>query len=116
MLTAIMFAFRGATAAAALPMSGTFVPQLAAVDQLLQNFMAGTPIPGGNVAITHGGRVIYERGIGYSGDFPAAGIMPENALMRLASVTKPITASAIHQLAKDGIRIVRPMALPQPCR
>src|SRR6478735_10154068 len=84
-----------------LPMSGSYVPELQAVDTLLQNFMVGKPIPGGTIAITHNGALIYERGIGYS---DAAHTMPmqETALMRLASVSKPVTASAIQQLAKDG--------------
>lgn len=84
-----------------LPMTGTYVPELQAVDTLLQNFMVGKPIPGGTIAITHNDQVIYERGIGYS---DAAHTMPmqETALMRLASVSKPVTASAIQQLAKDG--------------
>ncbi|MGD9722373.1 MAG: serine hydrolase domain-containing protein [Pirellulales bacterium] len=88
-------------ALAALPMTGAYVPQLQAVDTLLQNFMISRPIPGGTVAITHHDQVIYERGIGYS-DLARTSPMQETALMRLASVTKPVTASAIHQLAKDG--------------
>jgi CubicO group peptidase (beta-lactamase class C family) len=80
-------------------MTGTYVPELQAVDTLLQNFMVGKPIPGGTIAITHNDKVIYERGIGYRDARSAP--MQENALMRLASVSKPITASAIHQLAKD---------------
>jgi CubicO group peptidase (beta-lactamase class C family) len=84
-----------------LPMTGTYVPELQAVDTLLQNFMVGKPIPGGTITITHNDKVIYERGIGYS-DASRLVPMPETALMRLASVSKPVTASAIHQLAKDG--------------
>jgi CubicO group peptidase (beta-lactamase class C family) len=84
-----------------LPMTGTYVPELQAVDTLLQNFMVGKPIPGGTIAITHNDKVIYERGIGYS-DATSTVPMQENALMRLASVSKPVTASAIHQLVKDG--------------
>lgn len=84
-----------------LPMTGTYVPELQAVDTLFQNFMVGKPIPGGTVAITHNDKVVYERGIGHS-DEARTIPMQENALMRLASVTKPVTASAIHQLVKDG--------------
>jgi CubicO group peptidase (beta-lactamase class C family) len=63
--------------------------------------MVGKPIPGGTITITHNDKVIYERGIGYSN---AAKTVPmqDTAMMRLASVSKPITASAIQQLAKDG--------------
>src|SRR5262245_39681144 len=84
-----------------LPMTGKYVPELQAVDTLLQNFMVGKPIPGGTIAITHNDQVIYERGIGYSNEAHTVP-MQETALMRLASVSKPVTASAIHQLAKDG--------------
>jgi CubicO group peptidase (beta-lactamase class C family) len=85
----------------ALPMTGTYVPGLQAVDTLLQNFMIGKPIPGGTIAITHNHELIYERGIGYS-DAAHSVPMQESALMRLASVSKPVTASAIQELIKDG--------------
>ena len=84
-----------------LPMTGTYVPELQNVEALLQSFMVGKPIPGGTIAITHNDQVIYERGFGYS-DAAKTIPMQETALMRLASVSKPVTASAIHQLAKDG--------------
>lgn len=83
------------------PMTGSYVPELQAVDALLQNFMVGKSIPGGTIAITHNGEVIYERGIGYS-DAAKTVPMEETALMRLASVSKPVTASAIQQLIKEG--------------
>jgi hypothetical protein len=82
-------------------MAGAYVPELQAVDSLLQDFMVGRPIPGGTIAITHDDKVIYERGIGYSNEARTIP-MQETAMMRLASVSKPITASAIQQLAKDG--------------
>ena len=85
-----------------LPMTGVYVPELQNVDSLLQAFMVGKTIPGGTMAITHNGQVVYERGIGYR-DLGHTAPMQETALMRLASVTKPVTASAIHQLAKDGM-------------
>jgi CubicO group peptidase (beta-lactamase class C family) len=86
---------------AALPMTGAYVPELQVVDTLLQNFMIGKPIPGGTIAITHNHELIYERGIGYS-DLAHTVPMQETELMRLASVSKPATASAIQQLIKDG--------------
>ena len=86
---------------AALPMTGAYVPELQVVDALLQNFMIGKPIPGGTIAITHNHELIYERGIGYS-DTAHSVPMQETDLMRLASVSKPVTASAIQQFVKDG--------------
>src|SRR5690606_30093208 len=72
-----------------LPMTGAYVPELQAVDALLQEFIAGRPIPGATIAITHDDKVIYERGIGYSNEARTVP-MQETALMRLASVSKPI--------------------------
>src|SRR6476660_8816240 len=100
-LVAVVVSVGVSSAFGVLPMTGTYVPELQGVDTLLQNFMVGKPIPGGTIAITHNDQVIYERGIGYS---DAAHTLPmqETALMRLASVSKPVTATAIQQLAKDG--------------
>jgi CubicO group peptidase (beta-lactamase class C family) len=100
-LAAVLLAEFVSPAIGELPMTGTYVPELQAVDTLLQNFMVGKPIPGGTIAITHNDKVIYERGIGYR-DAARTVPMPEIAMMRLASVSKPVTASAIHQLVKDG--------------
>ncbi len=88
-------------ALADLPMTGQQVQELAAIDTLLQNFMSSRAIPGATLAITHNGSVVYERGFGYS-DAARSIPMLETAQMRLASVSKPITASAVQQLAKDG--------------
>ncbi|MCE4554962.1 serine hydrolase domain-containing protein [Roseateles cellulosilyticus] len=96
-----MAALAAQPALADLPLSGTYVPELSAVDLLMQNSMGVWNIPGATLAITHGGSVIYDRGFGYS-DAALSVPMQETAQMRLASVSKPITASAIQQLAKDG--------------
>ncbi|MFG6487480.1 serine hydrolase domain-containing protein [Roseateles sp. BYS78W] len=88
-------------ALADLPMTGQYVPELPAVDALLQNAMGSWSIPGATLAITHDGAVVYERGFGYS-DAAMSLPMQETAQMRLASVSKPVTASAIQQLVKDG--------------
>src|SRR5262249_53534714 len=96
-IAAVAVTVLGTPAFGLLPMTGQYVPELQGVDNLLQNFMLNKPIPGGTVAITHNDKVIYERGIGYS-NASLTVPMQENALMRLASVSKPVTASAIHQL------------------
>src|SRR5689334_6737271 len=53
-------------ALAVLPTQGQAVPQLSAIDTLFQNFMTSNNIPGVDVAITHNGAVVYERGFGYT--------------------------------------------------
>ncbi|MCY2929597.1 MAG: serine hydrolase [Planctomycetota bacterium] len=103
LVAGVAFCLAGARpAGAVLPVTGTYVPQLQAVDTLMQNFMAGKPIPGGTIAITHNNKVVYERGFGYTDAAGGSKPMQENALMRLASVSKPVTASAVQQLIKDG--------------
>jgi N-acyl-D-amino-acid deacylase len=88
-------------ALAVVPAQGQYVPQFSSVDTLFQNFMTSNNIPGADVAITHNGAVVYERGFGYTS--PAhTGTVSETGLMRLASVSKPITAAAINKLVTSG--------------
>ena len=84
-----------------LPMRGSVVPELSAVDDVLQAFFSEHPIPGGAVAISQGGRIVYERSIGYR-DASESVPLEETTMMRLASVSKPITATAIRELVHDG--------------
>src|SRR5678815_1867396 len=97
----LLIAIAAEPARAQLPTQGQSVPQLASVDTLLQNFILTNNIPGGEVAITHNGAVVYERSFGYTSAARNIG-MPETEMMRLASVSKPITAAAINKLATDG--------------
>lgn len=88
-------------ARAELPVSGVYVPQLAAFDQTMLNFMESKGIESGLLAIMKGGQVVYHRGFGWQ-DRDHTTPLPPDAMMRLASVSKPITAAAVRRLVSAG--------------
>ena len=53
------------------------------------------------LAITHNGKLVYARGFGYS-DVEKKELVKPDALFRIASVSKPITAVAVMQLVEKG--------------
>ena len=81
--------------------TGDAVPELAAVDTLMQNFLAEHSITGASLAITDGGRLVYARGFGY-GDVAAREKVTAESLFRIASISKPITAKTIFCLLEEG--------------
>ena len=91
----------GHPARALVPVSGVAVPELAHVDVEVQAVMANHPnLTAATVAIMHHGSVVYERGFGWM-DAAQTIPLPEDALMRVASVTKPIIAAAVRKLIAD---------------
>lgn len=88
--------------AAALPnLSGRPVPELEWLDAQLQVYMELHGIQSGVVGIMRNGTVIYLRGAGWL-NLNTLTPLPETALFRLASCTKPITAAAIRHLVRTG--------------
>jgi CubicO group peptidase (beta-lactamase class C family) len=81
--------------------SGRPTPGLEAIDNLVQTFMADSGIQSGIVGIMRNGNIVYLKGFGpaYGGNAP----LPENALTRLASVSKPITVAAVRRLISQGM-------------
>ena len=73
------------------------------VDRLMQQAVASGLIPGGVVAVGHGGRVVYCKAFGWRSLEPAREAMTVDTLFDLASLTKPVaTAPAIMQLVEQG--------------
>lgn len=99
--TAITFVSLFTSAAAQLPVTGRPVSELAWLDTEVLDLMNEFAVSGGMVAMMRNGRIIYQRGFGWhdSGENVA---MPENALARIASCTKPITAAAIQRLVSEN--------------
>jgi len=101
------------------PITGNAVPELAVFDQVMQRFMADRYIQAGTLAIMKDGVIVFERGYGWL-DQGQSILLPPDALLRLASVVKPITAAAIRQLINQGLFNAedRVFCLPQstsPC-
>lgn len=100
-LTAIVAILASSAATAQLPVRGRPVSQLAWADSNMQSFMQANDIRGGLLAIARNGVIVYQRGFGYHNESETQP-MPENALVRIASCTKPFTGAAIQRLAAEG--------------
>ena len=84
-----------------IPISGAAVPGMESYDQTITDFMRKHAIPGGEVAVLRDGKLIYARGFGYADVENKTPVQPD-ALFRIASVSKPITAAAIMKLVEEG--------------
>nr|WP_262908658.1 serine hydrolase domain-containing protein [Hymenobacter translucens] len=75
---------------------------MATCDTILQDFIRRWKIPGASVAISRHGQLVYARGFGYADLSRRVPMQPHN-LLRVASVSKPVTAIAIMKLAEDSV-------------
>ncbi|TWT43879.1 Penicillin-binding protein 4* [Phycisphaerae bacterium RAS1] len=101
-LAALAALVGGGAASAQLPVTGRAVSLLSWADANMQSFMQANDIRGGLLAISHNGVIVYQRGFGYHNESETQP-MPENALVRIASCTKPFTGAAIQRLATQGV-------------
>jgi N-acyl-D-amino-acid deacylase len=85
----------------ALPITGKAVAELTGFDQLMKTFLKDHELPGASLAVSKAGRLIYARGFGYA-DLEHHEPVQPHSLMRLASVSKPITAAAVLLLVEQG--------------
>jgi len=83
-----------------LPITGAVNPALAPFDKLMTTFVEENKIPGAVLAVTRGGKLIYARGFGFANREKKVAVPPD-ALFRIASVSKPITAVGILQLVEQ---------------
>lgn len=72
------------------------------VDRVIDDAIANKSIVGTEVIAAKGGKIIYRRAAGYF-DREAGIAMPENAIYRLASVTKPIVATTALAMADKDL-------------
>ncbi len=82
--------------------TGLYVPQLAAFDEAMLNLMSTYDVPGGQLAITYQGRLVYNRGFGFANTAAQDSVYP-NSLFRIASVSKPVTGVACMKLFELGL-------------
>lgn len=81
--------------------SGKDKPAFASYDRHMHDFMKEHRVPGASVAVTNGGKVVFERGYGYSDVATSESVNPQS-LFRIASISKPITAVAVLQLIEQN--------------
>src|SRR3954463_10768239 len=84
-----------------IPITGSAVPGMASFDLSVTDFMRKLAIPGGAVAVMRDGKLIYARGFGYA-DVENKTLVQPDALFRIASVSKTLTATAIMKLVEEG--------------
>jgi N-acyl-D-amino-acid deacylase len=101
MLMLCLLATCGVAADGTAEREGAPEPQRAACHDVLADFMARHEIPGAAVAITNQGRLAYAAGFGWADPQQREAVAPAS-LFRIASLSKPITAVAVVQLAERG--------------
>lgn len=89
------------TAGAVNAATGTAVPEMASYDTEVQKFMQKWSVPGATVAVARQGRLLFARGYGVADPASPAPVQADS-LFRIASVSKPITATAVMKLVEDG--------------
>lgn len=82
--------------------TGLYVPELAAFDDAMLDLMSDYNVPGGQLAITYHGRLVYNRGFGYADETEMDSVYP-NSIFRIASVSKPVTSVACMKLFEEGL-------------
>ena len=63
--------------------------------------LIGYSVPGGQLAITYQGKLVYNRGFGYADSATQILVQP-NSIFRVASCSKPITSVALMHLLEQG--------------
>jgi CubicO group peptidase (beta-lactamase class C family) len=81
--------------------TGVYSPLLANFDVAMSNLLNDFDIPGGQLAITYQGRLVYSRGFGFADESTSAAVCP-NSIFRMASLSKQITAITIMHLYEQG--------------
>jgi CubicO group peptidase (beta-lactamase class C family) len=76
--------------------TGPAVPKLAAYDELMSRFVREHKPPGAALAVTYHVRLVYARGFGHADLEKQQPVQPAY-LFRIASVSKPFTATAEEQ-------------------
>lgn len=81
--------------------TGYYLPEFEGADEAITAFMKKWRLTGGSVAIAKEGKLIYNRGFGYSDRNLTRHTRPDDQY-RIASISKPVTAAAIMKLADIG--------------
>lgn len=74
----------------------------ASVDQLMEEQLEKLNIPGAVVLVVHGEEMIFSKGYGYSHVENQIAMDPKTTLVRIGSLTKSFTATAVMQLVDRG--------------
>jgi uncharacterized protein (TIGR03437 family) len=81
--------------------TGTGAPSLADFDSLMSGLLTKYSIPGGSMAVSYRGRLVYARGFGVA-DRDTGELVQPDSVFRVASVSKPLTMIGIMRLVEQG--------------
>ncbi len=84
------------------PVTGKKAPAYEPVDQAVLDFMNRIGCSAATVAVSKDGQLLYSHGYGWSDKAKSKPVQPD-ALMRIASVTKPFTSSAIRNAIRTDL-------------
>jgi len=86
--------------ATGVPITGAG-PASTILDEAILRFIEQSRCTGATLAISKDGQLLYSRGYGWLDEAKSKNVQPDTP-MRVASVSKPITAAAIRGLIRDG--------------
>ena len=76
---------------------------LVKADSLLQDMYAKNKFPGLAITVLKEGETVFQKGFGYADIEQKQFIDPRKSIFRIASVSKPIAATALAHMVQDGI-------------
>lgn len=76
---------------------------LAKADELLTQLIASKKVPGVAISVMKDGTSYFQKGYGYATIDKKIKVNPESSVFRIASVSKPIAATALAHMVADGI-------------
>ena len=89
------------SSSASIPVTGFSDPALEAFDAIILNRMREHDLPGAVFGLKRDGEILVERGYGWR-DEARTEPLPHDALLRIASISKPITVAAVRELVRAG--------------
>jgi CubicO group peptidase (beta-lactamase class C family) len=84
------------------PVAGETTPRFAALSDYMANTLADLNIPGATLCVSHAGRIVFRQGFGWSDRDAGVAVTPDT-VMRIASISKPVTGMLILKLFEDDL-------------
>ncbi|WP_419212459.1 serine hydrolase domain-containing protein [Maribacter sp. X9] len=72
-------------------------------DALLQNLVQSKKVPGLAITILKEGKTLFQKGYGYADVEKKSVVNPQQTIFRVASISKPIAATALAIMVQDGL-------------
>lgn len=76
---------------------------LVKADALLQDLIKSNKVPGLAITVLKEGKTFFQKGYGYADVENKLNVNPQQTIFRIASVSKPIAATALAKMVQDGL-------------